>query len=156
MRDTTAVLGGAPVVDRRLIVLPTSPGEIELLPPDVKQLVAARAAQRLRRAMERCPVPTARTHAVVFAPAVRQPLDFFGTTHDAPAARWPAGDELEQRCRHVNGLAIDVEHDVSRCARGDAIPRSPPQRVGRLALESRPLQVLDHRAVMIVAPRPRR
>ena len=89
-------------------------------------------------------MPAARAHAVAIAPAVRHSLGIFGTTHDAPAARWSAGDELEEGLRHVNALAVDVEHDVGRRARGDPVPCSSPQGIGSLALESRPVQLFGH------------
>src|SRR6266568_4506864 len=83
--------------------------EVELVPRDEEEPVAARATQRLRRAVERRPMPAARAHAVMIAPALGQAHRLVGTAHDAPTARGSGGDELEQRWWYRHWLVIHFE-----------------------------------------------
>ncbi len=118
--------------------------EVELVPRDEEEPVAARATQRLRRAVERRPMPAARAHAVMIAPAFGQAHRLVGTAHHAPAARGSGGDELEQRGWYRHRLVIHLEDDLAPRARRDPIPRAATKRVGRFGLEACPLDSCRH------------
>src|SRR5207302_3332263 len=91
-------------------------------------------------------VVTARTHAIVLAPALGQPRVPRGARDHRPAARRRA-DQLQRLTRHRDERAGQLEDDVLFGKLGDAIPRAPPNGVVPIELEARPVN--PERAILV-------
>src|SRR2546430_14648904 len=89
---------------------------------------------------------TARTHAIVPAPALGQPPVPRGARDPRPAARRRA-DQLHRLARHRDERAGQFEDDVLFGKLGHPIPRAPPDAVVLIELEARPVN--PERAILV-------
>src|SRR5437660_4493209 len=134
-------MGLAPGATRRSLF-----AQVRFVPRDGKRFAAAGAAQHLRNGEQWRAVVTARTHAIVLAPALGQPRGSRGARHHRPAVRRRA-DQLHRLARHRDERAGQLEDDLLFGKLGDAIPRAPPDGIVPIELDTRPVK--PERAILL-------
>src|SRR5947208_16127506 len=134
-------MGRVPGATRRSLF-----AQVRFGPSDGKRFAAARAAQHLRNGEQWRAVVTARTHAIVLAPALGQPRVPRRARDYRPAARRRT-DQLHHLARHRDKRAGQFKDDVLFGKLGHPIPRAPPDGVVLIELEARPVN--PERALLV-------
>src|SRR2546430_1116666 len=127
-------MGGVPGATRRSLF-----AQVRFVPRDGKRFAAAGAAQHLRNGEQWRAVVTARTHAIVLAPALGQPRVPRGARDYRPVARRRT-DQLHRLARHRDKRAGQFKDDVLFGKLGHPIPRAPPDGVVPIELDARPVK----------------